>query len=276
MGTSYLNVFVRWAVWAGLVLLVIGPLYWIVSASFKETHEIIQPAPTLFPHTFTLDHYRELFQDTKYPVYLTNSLIVSIGTMLITAAISVCAGYAIYRLNIRGAAVISKAMLLIYLVPTTLLLIPVYSLLAKLGLVNSLFGLVIINVAFAAPFCVWLLRGFFDAIPRALDEAAAVDGAGPLTIFWKVHIPLLAPGFGTIMLYAFVFSWTEFAFASQLIVSDDLKTLPMGLNAVMGGYYINWGLLMAGASMTTLPAVLIFAFVGRYFVRGLTAGAVTG
>ena len=132
------------------------------------------------------------------------------------------------------------------------------------------------TVAFTAPFCVWLLRGFFDAIPRELDESAAVDGAGPLTSLRRIILPLLVPGLATIALYAFIFSWTEFVFASQLIVSDDLKTLPIGLGAMMGQYNVNWGLLMAGASMTMLPAAILFALVGRYFVRGLTAGALSG
>jgi len=266
----------RWAVWFSLVVLVIGPIYWIIAASFKDSHEIIQRAPSLWPESFFLGNYEYLFSSTKYPTYLANSLIVALCTMVLTACVTTPAAYAMYRLRIRGWTALSQAMLLMYLAPTTLLLIPIYALLASFGLVNSLAGLVIVNVAFASPFCVWLLRGFFDAIPRSLDEAAAVDGAGPMTVFFRIHIPLLAPGLGTIVLYAFVYSWTEFAFASQLIVQDQLKTLPLGLSAIMGSYNINWGLLMAGASMTTVPAVVIFAFVGRYFVRGLTAGAVTG
>ncbi|MDQ0475307.1 carbohydrate ABC transporter permease [Labrys wisconsinensis] len=266
----------RWLVWLVLVAVVVGPIYWIVAASFKDNHEIIQRVPSLWPARIHLGNYDELLSNTNYPTYLLNSLIVALCTMAATACITIAAGYAMYRLKVAGSTWLSRAMLLIYLAPTTLLLVPIYSLLASMRLVNTLAGLVIVNVAFASPFCVWLLRGFFDAIPRALDEAAAVDGAGPLTILWKVHLPLLAPGLGTILLYAFVYSWTEFAFASQLIVNDSLKTLPMGLNAIMGSYTINWGLLMAGASLTTLPAVLLFACVGRYFVRGLTAGAVTG
>ncbi|MER9934185.1 carbohydrate ABC transporter permease [Mesorhizobium sp. M0088] len=276
MTISPLNALLRWAVWAVLVVLVVGPIYWVVSASFKETAEIIRPVPTLWPQRIVLDHYAYLFTNTKYPRYLLNSLIVAASTMVVTTAITTIAGYAIYRLRVWGADWMSRAILLIYLAPTTLLLVPIYSLLAALNLINTLAGLVIVNVAFASPFCVWLLRGFYEAIPVSLHEAAEVDGAGPMTIFWRIYLPLLAPGIGTIVLYAFIYSWTEFAFASQLIVTDGLKTLPMGLGALVGSYYINWGLLMAGASLATLPAVLLFAVVGRYFVRGLTSGAVIG
>ena len=260
--------------WLLFVLGVLGPLYWIFAASFKNSDEIISRVPTLWPHDFSLDNYRELLTQTEYPQYLVNSMIVAVGTMVATAVIATLAGYAMYRLEIRGAGGLSKAVLLSYLAPATLLLIPIYSLLSSLNILNTLVGLIVVNVAFASPFCVWLLRGFFDEIPVEIDEAAMVDGAGPLTILFRINLPLLAPGLGTVALYAFVYSWTEFSFASQLIVDDNLKTLPVGLSAIMGSYTINWGLLMAGASLTTVPAVLLFAVVGRYFVRGLTAGAV--
>lgn len=263
-----------WLGWLFFVVVVLGPLYWITSASFKNPDEIIKRVPTPWPENFSLGNYEYLFLSTPYPTYLLNSLLVAVATTLATVVIVTLAGYAMYRLRVRGSSLLSKAVLLCYLAPPTLLLIPIYSLLASLDLINTLTGLVIVNVTFASPFCVWLLRGFFDEIPAEIDEAAMVDGAGPLTTLWKVTIPLLAPGLGTVVLYAFVFSWTELVFASQLIVDDDLKTLPVGLSAIMGSYNINWGLLMAGATLTTVPTVVLFAFVGRFFVRGLTTGAI--
>ena len=160
------------------------------------------------------------------------------------------------------------------MIPGTLLLVPLYRTMASLHLVNTLGALVIVNVAFTAPFCVWLLHGFLDSIPRELDEAAAVDGAGSLRIMRSVVLPLMGPGLATVGVYAFVYSWTEFVFASQLVVNDQLKTLPIGLSEIMGQYNINWGLLMAGAVFTILPAAVIFAVAGRYFVGGLVKGAV--
>lgn len=262
------------AVWLALVLVVLGPIYWIVASSFKGPSEIIRAVPTAWPETFFLGNYDRLFATTPYLTYLNNSVIVALATMAVTVIVSVAASFSMYRLRVRGASWIGMAVLLSYMVPGTLLLVPVYDAFAAVGLIDTLIALVVINVAFASPFCVWLLRGFFDAIPRELDEAAAADGAGPLTVLWKVDLPLLAPGIGTVALYSFIFSWTEFVFASQLIVSDGLKTLPVGLSAIMGQYNIDWGLLMAGATLTMVPGAILFGFVGRYFVRGLTAGAI--
>ena len=228
----------------------------------------------MWPSRLYLGHYEKLFASTPYVTYLTNSTIIAAMTMLATVTVSVAAAYGLYRLRVRGAGVIAAVLLLSYLIPGTLLLVPIYSSFAAIKLIDTPAALVIVNVAFAAPFCVWLLHGFFDAIPRELDDAAAVDGAGPLTTLWKVNLPLLAPGIGTVALYSFIFSWTEVVYASQLILRDSGKTLPIGLTAIMGQYNIDWGLLMAAASLTMVPGVLLFAAVGRYFVRGLTAGAV--
>jgi ABC-type glycerol-3-phosphate transport system permease component len=260
----------------GLVLLaviVLGPIYWIVSSSFKNPQEIISTDPSLVPQDLYLGHYEKLFENTPYLTYLSNSTVIAVATMLFSVVVSVCAAFAMYRLRPPGARVIATAVLLGYLIPTTLLLVPIYSSFASVGLVNTPAALVIVNVAFASPFCVWLMRGFFDAIPRELDDAASVDGAGPLKTLVRIHLPLLAPGIGTIALYSFIFSWTEVVFASQLVVSDEQKTLPLGLASIMGQYNIDWGLLMAGASLTMVPGAILFAAVGRYFVRGLTTGA---
>ncbi len=264
----------RWAALILLALVVLGPIYWIVASSFKDPHEIISTEPSLWPNGLYLGHYEKLFASTPYVTYLTNSTLISAMTMVVTVVVSVAASYAMYRLRVRGAGTIGTLVLLSYLIPGTLLLVPIYSSFAAVGLINTPAALVIVNVAFASPFCVWLLRGFFDSIPRELDDAAAVDGAGPLATLWRVNLPLLAPGIGTVGLYAFIFSWTEVVYASQLILSDERKTLPIGLTAIMGQYNIDWGLLMAGASLTMVPGAILFAAVGRYFVRGLTAGAV--
>ena len=264
----------RWAALLLLAVVVLGPIYWIVVSSFKDPHEIISTNPSLWPSDIYLGHYEKLFASTPYLTYLTNSTLVAAMTMVVTVVVSVSASYAMYRLRVRGASAIGTLVLLSYLIPGTLLLVPIYSSFAAVGLIDTPAALVIVNVAFASPFCVWLLRGFFEAIPSELDDAAAVDGAGPLATLWRVNLPLLAPGIGTVGLYAFIFSWTEVVFASQLILSDERKTLPIGLTAIMGQYNIDWGLLMAGASLTMVPGAILFAAVGRYFVRGLTAGAV--
>ena len=264
----------RWAAWAVLVLIVIGPLYWITASSFKDREEILRSTPTLFPVHPTLANFRQLFSATDYPSYLTNSFVAAVLTALFTVLVSFSAAYGLYRLRVPGSNKLAGAILVAYMIPGTLLLVPLYQAFAKMQLIDTRNALVIVNVAFTAPFCTWLLRGFFFAIPRDIDEAAAVDGAGPARTMLRIVLPLVAPGVATVAVYAFVFSWTEFVFASQLIVSDNLKTLPIGLSAIMGQYTVNWGLLMAGTVCTVIPAIIPFLFVGRWFVGGLTAGAV--
>ena len=255
-----------------LTIIVLGPLYWVTISAFKGREEIIRSVPTFWPETFTLSNFQQLFMSTEYPVFLRNSLIVGVSTTVVTVLISLAAAYGLYRLKVPGSGKIAGIVLLSYMIPGTLLIVPLYRTLAGLGVIDSYAGLVLVNVAFTAPFCTWLLRGFILAVPRDIDEAAAIDGAGPARTMLQSVLPLLAPGSATVAVYSFVYSWTEFVFASQFIVSDTLQTLPIGLNAIIGQYNINWGLVMAGTLFTLLPTVVLFIFAGRYFVGGLITG----
>jgi len=255
-----------------LTFLIAFPFYWIIMSSFKPADQILKP--DFFPKAFTLEHYRQLLEQTSYVTNLTNSVIVSVGTMLVSLIIVIPAGFAIYRMKFAGRRFVNRLILATYVFPGILLLVPVYQLFSNLQLVDSLLGLIVINVTFAAPFSVWLMQGFFDSVPMALDEAAAIDGAGRMRTLLTIVLPLIGPGIATISIYAFIMAWTEFAFSSVLISSDELRTLPIGLNAIMGQYTVRWGWTTAGAVLTLLPVVIFFAFVGKYFVKGLTAGAV--
>ena len=255
-----------------LTFLIVFPFYWIIMSSFKPADQILKP--DLFPKSFTLEHYRQLLEQTSYATNLTNSIIVSLGTMVVSLLIVIPAGFAIYRMKFAGRQFVNRLILATYVFPGILLLVPVYQLFSGLQLVDSLLGLIVINVTFAAPFSVWLMQGFFDSVPLALDEAAAIDGAGRMRTLVTIVLPLIGPGIATISIYAFISAWTEFAFSSVLISSDELRTLPIGLNAIMGQYTVRWGWTTAGAVLTLLPVVVFFAFVGKYFVKGLTAGAV--
>lgn len=258
---------------AVLTVLVLGPLYWITISAFKGREEIIRSTPTLFPEAWTLSNFGRLFMATEYSMFLRNSLIIAVATTAVTVIVSLAAAYGLYRLKVPGSGKIAAVVLLSYMIPGTLLIVPLYKTLAGLNLIDTYAGLILVNVAFTAPFCTWLLRGFILAVPVELDEAAALDGSGPLRTMMQVVLPLMLPGIATVTVYAFVFSWTEFVFASQFIVSDVLQTLPIGLNAIVGQYTVDWGLVMAGTLFTLLPTVVLFIFVGKYFVGGLIAGA---
>jgi multiple sugar transport system permease protein len=264
---------VRYLAIVVLTVLVLGPLYWVTSSAFKGRQEILQPAPTLVPVAPTAENFQELFTATDFPGFLGNSVVVALWTVFFSTLVSLAGAYGLYRLRVPGHHGIAGAVLLSYMVPGTLLLVPLYQVFSRLELIDTRNAVVLVNVALTAPFCTWLLRGFFEAVPDDLDEAAAVDGAGPVRTMLQIVLPLVAPGIATVAVYSFIFSWTEFVFASQLLISDDLTTLPIGLSNIMGQYTVNWGLLMAGTVCTALPAIIPFLFVGRYFVGGLTAGA---
>ncbi len=254
--------------------LIIAPFYWIYSSSVKESTEIVSLAPTLFPETLTLEHYANLLSSSDYPIYLTNSVVVSAATMAITVVLATSAAYGLYRLPFPGSKTLYRMILLAYIFPGSLLLIPLYVMLSSLNLLDTQLALIIINVTFAAPFSVWLLRAFFASIPFELEEAASLDGASWLQTLLRVVLPLASPGVASVAIFAFITSWTEYMFASILIISDANRTLPVGLAGIIGQYVIDWGLLLAGAGATTLPIILLFVLIGRYFVQGLLEGGV--
>ena len=257
-----------------LLFIVIAPFYYVITSSFKAPQEIIARTPTLIPQSFTLQHYEKLFRSSNFPIYLVNSLIVASGAMLLCVVLSTPAAYGLYRLRLPGGKLLFRVILVTYAFPGVLLLIPLYGMLSQLGLIDRLLALIIINVTFTAPFAVWMLRAFFTTIPLELEEAAALDGATRLQALMRIVLPLSAPGVASVAIFAFITSWTEYMFASVLILSDANRTVPVGLAGIIGQYQVDWGLLLAGATVTMLPVLFLFSLVGRSFVEGLTAGAV--
>lgn len=257
-----------------LALVVLFPMWAVLSSSIKLPREIIHRIPTYFPRSFTLQHYQKLLATSDFPAYFGNSLVVALLSAAITVALATLAGYAFFRLEFRGRELIYRMVMVAYAFPSIVILIPIYLMFAKLGLIDTRTALVIVNVTFALPFSIWMMRTFFAALPHELEEAAAIDGASLFETARYVLVPLLGPGMASIAVFAFVSSWTEYLFASVLILSDAKRTIPVGLSGIIGQYQIDWGLLLAGASLSILPVVVFFAFVGRFFVSGLTEGAV--
>ncbi len=257
-----------------LAFLVLAPMWLVGSSSFKLPREIIHRVPTWFPQSFTLQHYQKLLQTSAFPTYFLNSVLVAAASALVTVVLALMAGYAFFRLEFRGRDFLYRLIMVAYAFPSIVILIPIYLMFAKLGLIDTDLALVLVNVTFALPFSIWMMRTFFASLPRELEEAAAIDGAGRWKTVVHVLIPLLRPGIAAIAIFAFVASWTEYLFASVLIISDAKRTLPVGLSGIIGQYQIDWGLLLAGASLSVLPVVVFFALVGRWFVAGLTEGAV--
>ena len=253
--------------------IVIVPFLWIFVASFRPSSDLIQSNPGFGLGDLSLTNYQNLQQAAQYFTYLTNSAIVSLISTIVSIILALLAAYSVYRTRYPGRRPLYLALIITYVFPGVVLLIPLYQLLGKVGLINNLFSLVIVNVTFTAPFSVWLMRGFFGAIPAGIEEAASIDGASRMRILLSIVLPLTAPGIAAAAIFSFVWSWTEYMFASAFIVDEGRKTLPVGLGAFIQQYNIDWGLLAAAAVATALPVIIIFAFIGRYFVEGLTAGA---
>ncbi len=250
------------------------PFFWIISSSVKSPEEIISKTPTYVPLSFTIEHYYKLLISSDILQYLYNSLIVSFFSMIISVTLSLFAAYGLHKLKFYGNKLVEHSLLVTYAFPGVILLIPMYLMLSKIGLLNTYFALIIINVTFASPFAVWMLKAFFKMIPNEIEEAAYIDGASRIRILFYIVLPLASPGIASIAIFCFVISWTEYMFASILISGDDLRTMPVGLASIVGQYQIDWGFLLAGATLASLPVILLFVFVGKYFVSGLTDGAI--
>lgn len=258
----------------GLAIVVLLPFWFVATGAIKAPQEIIARVPTLLPQSFTLRHFDKLLGASDYPRYLGNSLLVGLGSTVITVVLSVLAAYGFYRLRFPGRDLLFRAVLVAYAFPGILILIPLYGMMSQAGLIDTPAALVIVNVTFASPFAIWMMRSFFASIPVELEEAALIDGASRLAILLRIMVPLAAPGIASVAIFAFIASWTEYLFASVLILSDANRTLPVGFAGIIGQYQIDWGLLLAGATLATVPVVVLFGIVGRWFIAGLTAGAV--
>ena len=258
------------------VLIILVPFWWIASMSFK-TYEQIQFAVSIYvPRPFTWENYTGLWIDTRFPLWLRNSLITAVVVTVITTVVASLSGYAVARLRFPGRGSVASLILILYLVPPALLFIPLYRVLAELGATNHLTSLFLSYPTFTVPFCTWLLIGFFKALPRELEEAAFVDGATRIKALTRVVLPLAAPGIVASAIFAFTLSWNEFLYALVFIQDERTITVPVGLNLLIYGDVFHWGQLMAASVITTIPVVALYMFIHRWMVEGLAAGSVKG
>jgi ABC-type glycerol-3-phosphate transport system permease component len=251
------------------------PIYWMIVSSFRDDRSLYGSV-RLLPGPFSLENYRILLANTDYPTWFVNSVIVAMGTVAITVTLSVLIAYSVTRLRFRGKSMVIGTMLYAYMFPPLLLAIPLFSLFVKLGISDTLLSLTISHCAISLPLGVWMLWGFFKQVPIEIEEAAMVDGCSRLRAFLLVVLPLTTPGVITVSIFSFLLSWTDYTFALIMIGSDGSKTLPAGLDTMVGMYELRWGELMAGSTLIALPLFLMFLFLNRYFIRGLAAGALKG
>jgi ABC-type glycerol-3-phosphate transport system permease component len=258
-----------------IIAFVALPLVWMTASSFKpQTEQYIAP-PSFFPKTWSLQGYLRLFQETRFALFFKNSLVVASGTTLLSMIVASLGGYALSRFRYAGFALFARATLLAYMVPSIMLVIPLFVVLVELGLANTLQSLIITNTTFTLPFALWLMRAYFGNIPVDLDESAMIDGCTRFQALLKIVMPLAAPGIIATSIFAFTNSWNEFLYASALIQSDALRTLPPGMGQLIQSDNIyDWGMLMASAVLMTIPALIFYVLVQRNLIVDLSAGAV--
>lgn len=273
----------RWALILAYFFLVVFiifflfPPYYMLVTSFKTNAEIssIKGIPWIINQAPTLYHYKTLFTETQFLTFFKNTVIVTIFTVTISMTISILAAYSLSRMRFFGSGVLATGVFLTYLVPETLLFIPLFKVLGWLGLLNSKWALVLVYPTLAVPFCTWIMIGYFGSIPKALDEAALIDGAKWYQMLFQIFIPVAMPGIIAATIFAFTISWANFLYPMAFVYSNEEMVLTAGtVTTLIRGDVYHWGQLMAGALLAAAPPVIIYAFLMDYYISGLTAGAV--
>jgi multiple sugar transport system permease protein len=265
-----------YAVLVTLALVVLFPFYWMTITSFKSEEQMRSVVSMFWPKPIVTENYRQLLSKTDFAAWYGNSVFVAVSSTLVATGVGTIGAYALARLKFFGRGFMASATLITYLVPPSILFIPLYAQMRNLGLANSLAGLIAAYPSFTVPFVTWLLMGYFESIPEELEEAAMIDGATRFGAFYRIVLPLSAPGVLAAGLYAFTQAWNEFLYALVFITDGRLRTLPVGLASFITGDVYGWGYLMAGAVLTTLPVIAAYIYLQKYMVEGLTAGGVKG
>ena len=260
----------------GVTLAAVYPILIVVGISLRPTGSLYSTSLRLVPENPTLQSYRVLVLERGFLLWLRNSFVVAAAVTLIGVALAATAAYALSRYHFRGRTWTLYSFLLTQMFPVTMLLLPLYVLLRKVHLIDSLPGLVVAYVATTLPFCVWTLKGYYDTVPRELEEAALLDGLGPLGAFVRVTLPLSAPALAITALFSFMAGWSEFIVARVILGNPGLYTLPLGLASMAGVFQTEWANYAAGSVLVCLPVVALFVALNRYLVSGLTLGGVKG
>jgi multiple sugar transport system permease protein len=269
---SYLNL-------APYVVFALFPFYFMLVTSFKSNAELynLKSVPFWIQTGIITDHYRFLFVQTEFLTWLKNTVLVSVVATVVSVGLSILAGYSLARLRFRGASIFGIAVFITYLVPPSLLFLPLSQVVVKLGISDSIVALMVTYPTFLIPFCTWLLMGYFRTIPREVEECAQVDGASRMQALWRIALPMAVPGIICALLFSFTLCWNEFIYSLTFISQSANKTAVVGVTAdlIRGDIYY-WGSLMAGAVLASVPIVVCYVLFLDYYVAGLTAGAVKG
>jgi multiple sugar transport system permease protein len=266
--TGALVALVAGAVFAGL------PVFWMLSSSFKSNSEIFLSPPQVITENFSFDAYRNIFTDPEKVRFFVNSYIVALSVTALTLLVAILTGFAFSRFEFPGKRLLNVVILSVQAVPPITLLIPYFGLMVTLKLYNTYWALILTYMVFTLPYAIIMMTGYFNTLPRELDEAVKVDGAGSFTALWRVLVPIAIPGLVSVGIYTFMIAWNEYLFALTLTRTVDMRTVPIGIQLLMGQHSYEWNEMMAMSILGCIPVLLLFLFFQRFFIGGMTAGSV--
>jgi multiple sugar transport system permease protein len=267
------------AFFLGLLLLLVAitfPFYWMVKTSMDTGTGIFAYPPKLLPSSYAFEGYRSVVRETAIGTWLWNSFVVAAGSTLMALAAGVSGAYGLSRFRYRGKGTLALVILTTQMMPPLVLVIPLYTIFSGLGLTNTLLGLVVGNLAFSLPVVIWMMKSIFDSIPIEIEEAARIDGASWPYVLWRVTLPIALPGLIATGIFTFLNGWDEFMLARTIISSGDKWVGTIGLSSFIGVYVTSWDQILSAATIFTLPPVVLFLLVQKYFIAGLGTGAVKG
>lgn len=253
---------------------VIIPMLWMLSTAFKTEPQLYSPSPIWIPDPISWDSFKKFFTIYDFGTMTLNSLITSIGAAIVCTACACLAGYGITRFNFKGRAQLLGFLLVTQMFPSVMLVVPFYAVMSRYGMTNSLFGLIVVYAATNIAFSTWMMVGYFRTIPIELDEAARIDGASHFRTFWQIITPLTLPGISAVVIFVLINCWNEYMYAAVLMTSDTKKTLTVGILALNGQYQVHWNDMMAASTVSCIPLIILFLAFQRYFIAGMTGGAV--
>ena len=269
----------RIALWIGLVLgaAFAGlPVLWMLSSSLKTNVDMFASPPQLIPPTLTFDAYTSILTDPEKLRFFANSILVGVAVTALTLIVASLGAYGLSRWEFRGKSILRVFVISVQAVPPITLLIPFFGLVVALGLYNSYQGLILTYLVFTLPYAIVMMTAYFDTVPRELDESIKVDGGSAWTALWRVIMPVSVPGLASVAIYTFVLSWNEYLFALTLTQTNDMRTVPVGIQLFMGQLSYQWNEIMAMSVLGSIPVLALFLFLQRYFLGGLTSGSVKG
>lgn len=268
------NLILRYVILIILALFIIVPMLWMVSTSLKTEAETYSPSPIWIPSTISFESFKKFWGLYNFGAMTLNSLITCLGSVIICTTSACFAAYGLTRFRFKGRKTFLGFLLITQMFPSVMLVVPFYSVLSAYHLTNSLFGLTIVYAATNIAFSTWMMTSYFKTIPLELDEAARVDGASTFRVFWNIVLPLTVPGIAAVAIFVLINGWNEYMYSSVLISTDSLKTLTVGIVALNSQYQVHWNDMMAASTFSCLPLIILFLFFQRYFIAGMTGGAV--